>query len=66
MKNYNSLSEIKNDLKVLDLEKDVALEELKIVKNQFYNFLKPFNLLGSAAKIVSKYGFIYLIKKFTK
>ena len=35
MKTYHSFEQIEGDLKRLSLERQIALEELKIVKNDF-------------------------------
>ncbi|WP_439129773.1 hypothetical protein [Polaribacter sp.] len=66
MKDYKSFKEIEQDLKLHSLEKDIALEELKIIKNDFENQLKPLSLLGSAVKFASKYGLLVLVKKIFK
>lgn len=66
MKKYKSFKEIELDLKQYSLEKEIALEELKIVKSDFENHLKPLNLLGSVAKFASKYGLLFLLKKMFK
>lgn len=66
MKKYKSFKEIELDLKQYSLEKEIALEELKIVKSDVENQLKPLSLLGSAAKFASKYGFLFLLKRIFK
>ena len=42
-KKYQSFNEIQADLKKLYLEKEIAYEELKIVKRDFEDYLKPIN-----------------------
>jgi len=67
MKNsYQSFSEIEADLKKLYLEKEIAFEELKIIKHDFENHLKPLNWLSSILKMISKYGVVLMIKKMFK
>ena len=66
MKTYKSFDEINRDLRQLSLERQIAFEELKIVKNDFNDFIKPANMLNSVFKFVSKYGVLLLIKKFLK
>tara|TARA_R110002049_G_scaffold13089_2_gene57413 strand:+ start:8959 stop:9159 length:201 start_codon:yes stop_codon:yes gene_type:complete len=66
MKIYQSFDEIDRDLKQLSLEKEIALEELKIVKGDFEESLKPLTIVSSAAKFLSKYGALMFIKKIFK
>lgn len=66
MKNYTSFQEIDRDLKQLALERDIALEELKVVKNDFEESLKPLNILSSSLKFLSKYSALVFIKKIFK
>ncbi|MFD2530300.1 MULTISPECIES: DUF6327 family protein [Polaribacter] len=66
MKNYTSFEEIDRDLKQLALERDIALEELKVVKNDFEESLKPLNILSSSLKFLSKYSALVFIKKIFK
>lgn len=63
-KTYNSFDEIENDLKKISLEQKIALEELKIVKGNVEQALRPFSILNSVYSIISKYGILLLIKKF--
>lgn len=65
-KKYQSFNEIQADLKKLYLEKEIAYEELKIVKRDFEDYLKPINWLHSTLKTISKYGVIFMIKKMFK
>ncbi|MCG1036052.1 hypothetical protein [Polaribacter sargassicola] len=66
MKTYESFDDIEKELKKLALEKEIALEELKIVKRDFEDVLKPINWLNSTFKFASKYGFFMLLKKVFK
>jgi hypothetical protein len=66
MRTYETFEEIDNDLKKLKLERDIAVEELKIVKHNFDEFLKPINWLTTVFRMVSKYGFLLVIKKIFK
>ncbi|MCH3881757.1 MULTISPECIES: hypothetical protein [Tenacibaculum] len=66
MKTYKSFDEIKRDLRQLSLEKQIALEELKIVKNNFGEIIRPTTVISSVLKIASKYGFLVLVKKILK
>ena len=62
-KTYRNFAEIDRDLKMLSLERQIALEELKFVKNDFEQTLKPISILNSVLKFVSKYGILLMIKK---
>ncbi|WP_299670268.1 DUF6327 family protein [uncultured Polaribacter sp.] len=66
VKSYKSFIEIENDLKMLSLEKQIAFEELKVVKNNFENQLKPLSLLASFAKFAGKYSLLVLVKRIFK
>ncbi len=66
MKNYHNFKEIEKDLKILSLEKQIALEELKNVKNEFAESMKPLNLLTNFLKFASKYGVLFFLKKLFK
>jgi hypothetical protein len=66
MKTYNSFKDIDNDLKKLDLERQIAWEELKLVKEAFKEDLQPLNWVNSALKIVGKMGGYMLLKKIIK
>ncbi|TXD48203.1 DUF6327 family protein [Polaribacter sp. IC073] len=66
MRTYQSFEEIDRDLKLLSLEKEIALEELKVVKNDFEESLRPISILSNGLKFVSKYGALMFIKKIFK
>ncbi|NLP58663.1 DUF6327 family protein [Lutibacter sp. B1] len=65
-KTYNSLKEISNDLKVLNLQREIAFEELKLMKNNIQKSLEPYSYFNSVLKFVSKYGAIAIIRKIIK
>mgnify|MGYP000001977908 CR=1 FL=1 len=66
MKTYQSFEQIDSDLKRLSLERQIALEELKIVKNDFEESIRPISMLRDAFKFLSKYGALLFIKKIFK
>ncbi|MBQ0786441.1 MAG: hypothetical protein KBT69_03010 [Oceanihabitans sp.] len=66
MKTYNSFKDIDNELKKLDLERQIAWEELKLVKEEFKEDLQPLNWVSSALKIAGKMGGFMLLKKIIK
>lgn len=66
MRAYESFEQIEADLKRLSLEKQIGLEELKLVKSDFEDSLKPLNILTGITKFASKYGALMLLKKIFK
>jgi hypothetical protein len=58
--------EIERDLEILSLQRQIALEELKIEKNNVEDSLKPVSIIYSVFRTLSKYGFVVLFKKFFK
>ena len=63
MKMYSNFQDIENDLKRLRLERDIAWEELKLMKSEYKEDLKPMNWVGTALKLTGKYGLIALIRR---
>ncbi len=63
MKSYNSSAEIELDLKRLKLERQIGLEQLKGLKSEFSDNLKPKNWVGTAASFGWKYGLFILAKR---
>ena len=43
MKTYTTFEDINNDLKRYQLERDIAWEELKLIKNEYKEDLHPLN-----------------------
>lgn len=66
MKSYQSFDEINRDLRRLSLERQIALEELKMVKNDFEESLKPLSVVRNVLAVFSKFGTLMFIKKFFK
>ncbi len=66
MKNYQSFTEIETDLKRLNLERKIAFEEMKLLKTEFKEDLKPSNWINTILQVVGKYGLYVLMKKFLK
>lgn len=66
MKTYTSFDEIASDLRKLELEREIAKEELKILKYDFEKHLEPMNWVSSIFKFISKYGAILLLKRIFK
>lgn len=66
MKTYENFDQIEFDLQKLNLERKIALEELKGLKQEVKEDLAPYNWLSTSVSLVKKYGFLYLIKRFIK
>ncbi|MDO1500068.1 DUF6327 family protein [Winogradskyella maritima] len=64
MKRYKNFSEIEVDLKRLNLERQIAWEELKLTKNELVEDVSPSGWISSIAKFVGKYGIWMLVKRF--
>lgn len=66
MKNYKTFTEIETDLKRLKLERQIALEELKWLKSEFKEDIKPSNWFGTTVKSVARRGLYNVLNKFVK
>lgn len=66
MRQYTTFEEIDYDIKRLNLERQIAFEELKGVKSNFQEDLKPAHWLQTVFKYVTKYGFFMLLKKIVR
>ena len=66
MKIYNSFEEIELELKQLELEKNITLEELKMIKHDLKEDLQPIQWLQTGAKYAGKFGMLYFIKRIFK
>ncbi|GGG58355.1 hypothetical protein [Bizionia arctica] len=60
---YKNFEQIETELQLLDLERQVAWEELKLLKTEFKEDFRPLNWVEPIIKGASKYGLIMLIKK---
>ena len=66
MKQYQTFEDIEYDLKRLNLERQIALEELKGVKGDIKEDLKPVHWLQTVIKYATKYGSYLILKKIVK
>lgn len=66
MSTYKSFDEIDYNLNRLKLERQIAWEELKGVKNDFQDDMKPLNWVNTGLKVAGKYGVLVLLKKLIK
>lgn len=65
-KNYTSFEEIELDLKLLSLERKISAEELKGLKYEFQDELKPYSWLKTGLKLFGNFGGLLLLKKLFK
>jgi len=63
---YKNFEEVEFHLKCLKLEREIALEELKGIKNDVKQDLSPYNWVSTAISAVRKYGMLYLVRKVVK
>ncbi|MDY0780125.1 hypothetical protein [Tenacibaculum sp. IB213877] len=63
---YNNNKEIKEELHRLKLERDISIEELKIIKHQIKDDLSLPNWFQTAVKTAGRYGLYNMVKKIIK
>ena len=63
---YENFKEIEKDLKRLNLERKIALEEIKGIKYKLEEDISPYHWISSLLSIFKKYGVLYLGKKLFK
>lgn len=63
---YKNLEEIEFNLKRLKLERQIALEELKGLKQDVQEDLSPYKWVSTALSAVKKFGLLYLVRKVIK
>ncbi|MBP1841603.1 hypothetical protein [Formosa algae] len=65
-KEFTNFDEIKLELKRLDLERQIALEEFKALKGNVKEDLKPLNWVHTAINYTGKIGSLVFLKKLFK
>lgn len=63
---YKNFDEIEFELKRLHLERQIALEELKGLKQDIKEDLSPYSWLSSIFSAVKKFGILYVMRKVVK
>tara|TARA_R110000868_G_scaffold28497_1_gene106778 strand:- start:906 stop:1100 length:195 start_codon:yes stop_codon:yes gene_type:complete len=63
---YKNFEEIDFNLKRLKLEREIALEELKGLKQDVQEDLSPYNWVSTAFSAAKKFGMLYLMRKVVK
>lgn len=66
MKTFKSFDEIDYELTKLKLERQIAWEEIKGLKNDFKEDMKPLNWVGTGLKYAGKYGVLVLLRKLIR
>lgn len=63
---YKNFEQIEYDLKRLNLERQIALEEVKGLKQDVIEDLSPYSWVSTAFSAVKKFGVLYLVKKIIR
>ncbi|HDZ05460.1 hypothetical protein LCGC14_0071080 [marine sediment metagenome] len=63
---YKNFDEIEYNLKRLKLERQIALEELKGLKQDVQEDLSPYNWVSTAFSAAKKFGMLYIMRKVVK
>lgn len=66
MNSYATIEDINTDLKRLKLERQIAWEEMKGIKHEVEEDLRPYNWVNTALSAGKKYGILYLVRKLFK
>ncbi len=63
---YKNFEQIDYDLTRLNLERQIALEEIKGLKQEVKEDLSPYSWITTVLSAVKKYGILYLIRKVVR
>lgn len=63
---YQNFEQIDYDLHRLNLERQIALEEIKGLKQNVKEDLSPYSWMSTILSAVKKYGILYLIRKVVR
>ena len=63
---YKNFEQIDYDLTRLNLERQIALEEIKGPKQEVKEDLSPYSWITTVLSAVKKYGILYLIRKVVR
>lgn len=66
LKTYKDAQSVEQELKILDLERKIALEEIKLLKEDYKQDLQPINWMHSGLKYAGKFAGMMLLKKILK
>ena len=65
-KHYRTMQEIRDELKILKLRRDISLAELESSKMEMEESLRPLKILAYAVNILKRYGTLFLLRKLLK
>lgn len=60
---YNNIDEVNYNLERLDLERQIAFEKLKLVKEDYKDAFSTSNLIEAGVKYAGFYGIILLVRR---
>lgn len=63
---YKNIESIERDLEILDLERKIAFEKIKGLKEEYKEDLSPLSWMKSGLTIAGKLGGMLLVKKIIK
>jgi len=63
---YNSFEEIRQDLKRLSLQRKIAFEEIKGLRNEVQEDFSTDNWIQTALGAIKKFGILYIVRKIFK
>lgn len=63
---YTSFKQIDKDLHLLKLQRQISIEEMKLLKSEFKEDLQPYQWVATISSTIKKHGVFYLIKQFFK
>lgn len=63
MRVYENVSDINDDLEILKLKRDISIEELKMVKQEFKDDFAIANWIPTILKTIGKAGLFKVAKK---
>ncbi|MDO6760370.1 hypothetical protein Q4566_09195 [Tamlana sp. 2_MG-2023] len=66
MKMYKNMKDVERELKILNLERQIAWEEIKGLKDDYAEDLKPAHWIQTGLNFAGKYGVFMLLKKIIK
>ncbi|MEA1787309.1 hypothetical protein U1E44_14500 [Arenibacter sp. GZD96] len=65
-RSYTSFQEIELDLKKLHLERKIALEELRGLRYEFEDIMKPYHWIQTGLGALKRMGIIFLVRRLFK
>lgn len=65
-KRYRTLQEVREDLNILKLKRDISLAELEHSKLALESSLRPLKVIAHLGRTLKRYGFLYLLRKLRR